>query len=173
MCAMEVGTIHERRDETVEIIDRGGWVVGVAISFVLAMSNGDRRSPAIPEADTESIKEVRGDGDERISSRAKVEGEGNAVIATVGSGSAKTAQKNDLKKDVIVERMTEYQNVLFVPFHTPQAPSVDHNEDNAVVRDDVDGRALVCILCCVEIRDLLDVVECLDLDLEEEYRRLC
>ena len=149
--AMEVGTIHELKEETVDIIDRGGWVVGVAISLVLATSSGERRSPARPEADTERIRDVIGDGEERISSRARVEGDGNAVITTVGSGSARTAQKNDRRNELIVERRTEYQNVPFVPFHTPHAPSVDHNEDKTVVKDDVDVRALVCGFCCAAV----------------------
>lgn len=106
--------------------------------------------PARPEADTERIKEAIGDGEEIMSRRASIEGEGRAVKATVGSGSAKIAQKKDRRKDVMVDSSTECQNVLFVPFHTPQAPSVDHNDESTAVSEEVDGKAFVCTFCCVE-----------------------
>ena len=172
MCAIEIGVLQEPREEIVDRMERGVCVEGVAISLVRATSKGERIRPARPEAHTERARDVNGDGEERISSRASVDGDGSDVMAIVGSGSARTAQKNERRKDDIVERSTECQNVLFVPFHTPHAPSVDHSEDKTTVREDVDVRAFVCESCCIGARDnLLGGVEPRDLDCEDEYRR--
>ena len=171
MCAIEIGLLHEPIEEIVDRMERGVCVEGVAINLIRATSRGESIRPAIPVAQTERAKDVNGDGEERMSSRARLDGDGSAVMAIVGSGRAKTAQKNDRRKDPIVERSTECQNVLFVPFHTPHAPSVDHSEDKTTVKEEVDGRAFVCESCCAEARDDLGGVEPRDNDPEDEYRR--
>ena len=66
--AMAQGMVHEVRDCSVESMERGGCVDGVRMSLVRAMSSGESRMPAIPDADTATAREVRGDGDARISS---------------------------------------------------------------------------------------------------------
>ena len=43
-----------------------------------------------------------------------------------GSGRARTAQRSDRAKEVIVLSRMEWIKVLLVPFHIPQAPSVAH-----------------------------------------------
>ena len=116
---------------------------GVSKSFVRAISNGARISPAIPDADTETRSEKRGDGEDRISNRARLEGEGKEEMVEPGSGRARTAQKKDRRKEAIVEKRTPCQNVLFVPFQTPHAPSFVHKLERTAVKEDVEGRAFV------------------------------
>ena len=144
MGAMEVGRIHEPRDRIVGRIERGACAVGVKSSFILAMSSGARINPAIPEAETETRRVRKGEGEEMTSSLARDEGDGNDSMADcVGSGSARIAQRNDLRNDVIVEKRTLCQNVLLVPFQTPHAPSSFHSLESTAVKDDVERRTFV------------------------------
>lgn len=66
--AIENGRVQEFNDLSVERMDRGGCIDGVNISFVRAVSNGVRMIPAIPAADITTTREVRGEGDDKISS---------------------------------------------------------------------------------------------------------
>lgn len=66
--AIENGRVQELNDLRVERTDRGGCIDGVNTSFVRTISNGARAIPAIPAADITTTKEVRGEGEERISS---------------------------------------------------------------------------------------------------------
>lgn len=116
---------------------------GVSKSLVRAISSGAKTMPAIPDADTEARTESRGDGDERMSKRARLEGDGKDEIVELGSGRAKMAQRKDRRKEAIVENKTPCQNVLFVPFHTPHAPSFAHRLERTAVMEDVEGRAFV------------------------------
>lgn len=65
--AIEKGNVQLGKVLRVARIDRGGCVEGVNISFVLAISIGARRIPAMPAAETATASELRGDGEERIS----------------------------------------------------------------------------------------------------------
>ena len=65
--AIENGSAQDGRDFKVAIIDRGGWVDGVSITFVLAISSGARMTPAIPAAETATASEASGDEDESTS----------------------------------------------------------------------------------------------------------
>ena len=142
--AIDSGSTHEPIDLIVGRIERGPFVEGVNSSFVLAISSGARANPAIPAAETETSRESRGDGEENKSSRAREDGEGNEATAVcAGSGRARIAQRNDLKNEDIVENRTLCQNVLFVPFQTPQAPSSLHNLERTAVMDDVDSSNFV------------------------------
>lgn len=49
-------------------IERGGCVEGVRMSFVRAISRGASIIPAIPAAETATVREASGDGDD-ITSR--------------------------------------------------------------------------------------------------------
>lgn len=51
-----------------ERIPRGGWVEGVSMSFVRAISRGASITPAIPAAETATAREESGDGEESMSS---------------------------------------------------------------------------------------------------------
>lgn len=62
--AMEGGTIHEGRDFSVGMRERGGCVDGVSISLVRAMSIGARMTPAMPAALTAVARLIKGFGDE-------------------------------------------------------------------------------------------------------------
>lgn len=66
--ASEKGRVQLGRVWMVAMMERGGWVEGVRMSFVRAMSRGARIMPAIPAAETETAREVSGDGEERMSS---------------------------------------------------------------------------------------------------------
>lgn len=65
--AIEIGRVHEGRDFNVDSKDRGGWVEGVRMSFVRAISTGARIIPAIPAAETATKREATGDGEEETS----------------------------------------------------------------------------------------------------------
>ena len=144
MGASEMGGVQDPMDRIAGNMERGACVIGVKSSLVRAMSSGARMSPAMPDAETETRRERKGEGEERISSRAREEGDGNEVIVDwVGSGRANTAQKKDLRNDAIVEIRTLCQNVLFVPFQTPQAPSSLHSLESTVVKEDVESCAFV------------------------------
>lgn len=62
------GRVHEESDWRVERIERGGWVEGVSMSWVRAMSRGARSMPAMPAAETATAREVNGEGEARMSS---------------------------------------------------------------------------------------------------------
>lgn len=49
------------------MMERGGCVEGVRMSFVRAMSRGARTMPAIPAAETATAKEDSGEGEQSIS----------------------------------------------------------------------------------------------------------
>lgn len=66
--ARENGRVQDGREWSVDRIDRGGWVDGVRISFVRAVSKGVRIMPAIPAAETATAKDVNGEGDDNTSS---------------------------------------------------------------------------------------------------------
>ena len=142
--ASEMGGVHDPRDRIAGNIERGVCVIGVKSSLVLAMSSGARISPAIPDAETEIRRERKGEGEERTSNPARDGGEGSEVMVDwVGSGRDKTAQRKDLRNDAIVEKRTLCQNVLFVPFQTPQAPSSLHSLESTAVKEDVESCAFV------------------------------
>ena len=66
--AIENGINKEGKDFKVRRIERGGWVEGVSMIFVLAMSKGASIQPAMPAAETATRIEVNGAEDDRISS---------------------------------------------------------------------------------------------------------
>lgn len=66
--AMESGRVQELIDLSVDRMDRGGCVDGVNMSLVLAISSGARAIPVIAAAETTTASEVRGEGEDRISS---------------------------------------------------------------------------------------------------------
>lgn len=101
--AIESGRVQEFNDPSVERMDRGGCVDGVNMSFVRAISNGARTVPAIPAADTATTREVRGEGEDRISRPpVNIDCE-KGWNERPGSGRARRAEINDLVKEVIVD----------------------------------------------------------------------
>ncbi len=65
--AIAQGRVQEDRDWRVESMERGGCVDGVRMSWVRAMSRGARSMPVTPAADMATAREVRGEGDARMS----------------------------------------------------------------------------------------------------------
>lgn len=65
--AKENGSVHVGNVLIVAMMERGGCVEGVRISFVRAMSRGARTIPAIPAAETATAKEDSGEGEQRMS----------------------------------------------------------------------------------------------------------
>ena len=65
--AIENGSVQLGNALSVDIIDRGGCVEGVRISLVRAISTGARIAPAIPAADTATLKDARGEGEDSMS----------------------------------------------------------------------------------------------------------
>lgn len=65
--AMDQGSVQEGNDFRVESIDRGECVEGVSMSFVRAISRGAKTMPAIPAAETAKVREVSGEGDDKMS----------------------------------------------------------------------------------------------------------
>ena len=109
--AMLKGTVHELRDVKADSIDRGGCVDGVSISFVRAVSRGERIMLAIPVADTATARETAGDSEDSMSYPPNaVVLEENAENCDVrpGSGKASMAARKDLEKEVNVENNMEY-----------------------------------------------------------------
>lgn len=76
------------------------------MSFVRAVSNGARRTPARPAADTATDRDARGDGEERMS-RPPTDENDDAWKARPGSGRASRAEMNERAKDVTVEKRIE------------------------------------------------------------------
>ena len=91
------------------MIDRGGWVEGVSMSFVRAISSGAKITPASPAAETATAREDKGEGEERMSRPPVYDDgpDGEVVNDRPGSGNARTAVKKDRTKDVMVESMIE------------------------------------------------------------------
>lgn len=105
--ASDIGNVQEGRDRNVDSIERGGCVDGVSISFVRAMSRGDRIMPARPAAETATAREESGEGEERMSSPiAEVEG-GEIWKERLESGNTKRAEMREREKVVMVERRIE------------------------------------------------------------------
>ena len=50
--ASEIGKVHVGKDFRVAMMERGGCVEGVRVSFVRTMSRGARTMPAMPAAET-------------------------------------------------------------------------------------------------------------------------
>ena len=65
--AIENGSVQLGSVWSVAIIDRGGCVFGVRMSFVRAMSRGARIMPATPAAETATTSDDSGEGEERTS----------------------------------------------------------------------------------------------------------
>lgn len=105
--AMENGRVHDGRDCKVESNERGGCVEGVRMSFVLAISRGARSTPVIPAADTAMAKDVKGEGEARISRPPAYVKEGDIWKERPGSGRARRAERNDRAKEVIVDKSIE------------------------------------------------------------------
>lgn len=104
---IDIGNIQECSDRNVDSIERGGCVEGVSISFVRAMSRGERSIPARPAAETATAKEESGEGEERMSSPiAEVEGR-EIWKDRPESGNARRAEMKEREKVVIVERRIE------------------------------------------------------------------
>ena len=143
--AIENGKVHEGRDFKVDIRDRGGWVEGVRMSFVRAMSTGARTIPAIPAAETATRREATGDDEEDTSRPPMVEYAGGATKKEEpGSGSARRALKSERTKDVNVDKRIECMYVLLVPFQIPQEPSDVQREDTTAIRAEGDVMLRVC-----------------------------
>ena len=112
-CRIAVGAIQNGSVQLgsvwrVAITDLGGWVEGVRMSFVRAISRGARMIPATPAAETATAREESGDGEESISRPpAKVE-DGDPVKESPGSGSESKADKKDRTKEVMVDRRIEW-----------------------------------------------------------------
>ena len=106
--AIENGSVQLGNVWRVAMIDRGGCVDGVRISFVRAISRGARRMPAIPAAETATRSEASGEGELSTSSPPALLNDGVPVKESPGSGRESSAQKNDRTKEVIVEERIEY-----------------------------------------------------------------
>ena len=65
--AIEKGSIQLGNDFKVASIDLGGCVEGVRMSFVRAMSRGASIMPAKPAAETATVSEAHGEGEDKIS----------------------------------------------------------------------------------------------------------
>lgn len=65
--AIDKGIVQDKRDFKFDMTERGGWVEGVSISLILAMSRGARTTPAMHAAETATDKEAMGVGELRIS----------------------------------------------------------------------------------------------------------
>ena len=97
------GGVQLGRVRKVASIDRGGWVDGVSINLVRAMSKGARMRPATPAAETATVSEARGEGEDKTSRPPAEVKLGAAVKDNPGSGRTRKAEKKDLRKDVSVE----------------------------------------------------------------------
>ena len=81
---------------------------GVRINFVRAMSRGARRTPAIPAAETDTMREFKGDGEERMSRPPVAVEDGDMEgKESPGSGRASSAARKERKNDVDVDRRSE------------------------------------------------------------------
>lgn len=89
--------------------------------FVRTMSSGASASPAIAAAPTAIPRDDQGYGESTISRPPP------SIPTTPGSGALKTAERKLLAQFSKVLSKALYMNVEFDPFHTPHAPSFDHN----------------------------------------------
>ena len=108
--AILIGNIHELKEIKAENADRGGWVDGVRMSLVRAVSSGERMMLAIPADETATASEIAGDAEDNISNPpSSGVGEANAVNRDVrpGSGRDRTAARKDLEKEVRVDKRNE------------------------------------------------------------------
>lgn len=133
--AIDQGNVQDESVLRVDITDLGGWVEGVSMSFVLAMSNGAKRIPAMPAADTAIASEAIGVGEESMSSPPTEPAGGLIWNERLGSGTANIAAKKDRAKDVIVDERIEWTYVLFVPLKIPHAPSFCQSVERAAVSE--------------------------------------
>jgi len=135
--AMENGNVQLGRLLSVARIDRGGWVEGVRIIFVRAISSGASSVPAIPAAETATTSEESGEGDDSKSSPPA------EVSEMPGSGSPSNAEKKERAKEVIVVSSTLWIYVAFVPFQSPHAPSAVQSVESVVRTLEEDFRTSV------------------------------
>ena len=105
---MAHGNVHEERDLKVDMIDLGGCVEGVSISFVRAISRGASMIPAILAAATATAKEAIGTGEERMSKPPAGPVEGLIWKEIFGSGTAKTVARKERVKEVMADNKTEW-----------------------------------------------------------------
>lgn len=105
--AIAHGSVHDESEFKVDMMDLGGWVEGVSINFVLAMSSGANTIPATLAAETATASEESGFGDDRISRPPAEPADGFNWKERLGSGIAKMAARNERMKDVNVDRRTE------------------------------------------------------------------
>lgn len=106
--AMVKGNDQDARDFKVESMDRGGWVEGVSMIFVLAISRGASSEPAMPAADTAIARDVSGDVDERISRPPAYVNGVDIRKERPGSGKTRIAERKERVNDVIVDNRIEY-----------------------------------------------------------------
>lgn len=105
--AIENGRVQELNDLKVERTDRGGCIEGVNISFVRTISRGARTIPATPAAEIATAREMRGEGEERISSPPAYVDGGESWNERPGSGMARRAEMKDLVNEAIVDESIE------------------------------------------------------------------
>ena len=104
----EIGGVHEGSERKTGRIDLGGWVAGVSMIFVRAISRGARIMPAIPAAETAINNDANGDGEESTSRPPAVYATGKlGCNDNPGSGRDRRAHRKDRAKEVMVERSTE------------------------------------------------------------------
>lgn len=106
--AIDHGSVHEDRELSVDMIDLGGCVDGVSMSFVRAISRGANIMPAILAAETATASEAKGAGDDRISRPPTEPVDGLIWKERLGSGTAKIVAKNERAKEVMVDSRTEW-----------------------------------------------------------------
>lgn len=125
--AREMGRVQLGSICRVGMSERGGCVEGVKIRYVRAMSSGARSMAASAEAVTETSRDERGDGDERMSrppTGALVEGVRRFMVGRpLGSGRDTSAARRERIQVLRVEKRMLWMKVLLVPFQMPQAPS--------------------------------------------------
>ena len=84
-------------------------MVGVRISLVRATSNGASRTPAMPAAETDTKRELSGEGDDSMSRPPAEVGPGDAEVKdNPGSGRANRAERKERKKLVRVDKRREW-----------------------------------------------------------------
>ena len=105
--AIEIGSVQLGRVWRVAMIDRGGCVDGVRMSFVRAISRGARRIPVMPAAETATSSEESGEGELSMSSPPALLKDGVTVKESPESGRDSRAEKKDRTKEVIVDERIE------------------------------------------------------------------
>lgn len=116
------GALVDRR-MSLELVS--GWPVGIRFLycsyFVRTMSRGASARPAIAAAPTAIPRDDQGYGESTMSIPPPM------MPPIPGSGALKTAERKLLAQFSNVRSKALYMNVEFDPFHTPHAPSFDHN----------------------------------------------